>query len=106
MEPKNLFDNDGHMGPIIYLIKFGYQGYVPNLEVHNHGKMCYNLDGIDNFMRQGHYEYGATLFLTYMICVSFCFPGHSAIIHQALCLVGTKSTTHKTQTTLHSAKNV
>ena len=100
VEPKNLFDNDGHMGPIIYLIKFGYQGYVPNLEVHNHGKMYYNLDGTDNFTRQGHYEYGATLFVTFMICVYLCFPVHSTIINQWLWSMESKSTTHKTQTTL------
>ena len=72
------------MVPIVYLLKYAFQAYTPSLKVHIHGKMCYSLDDIDNFMRQGDYEYGATLFVTYMICVSLCFPGNSAMIQQAL----------------------
>ena len=96
----NIFDNDDHMVPIMYSLKDGFRAYFPNLELNNSGKMCYNLDGIDNFTRQGHYEYGATLFDTYMICASLCFLDQSAMIHQALQLMESKSTMHRTQNTL------
>ena len=50
-------------------------------------------------MKQGYYEYGATLFVMYMICVSLCFLGNGAVIHQALRSMESKSNTHSTQTT-------
>ena len=97
---KILYDNNDYMAPIIYLLEYGFQAYLPNLEIHNSGKMYYNFNGIETFMRQGYHEYGATLFVIYMICLSLCFPGNGAVIHEVLRSMESKSTTHSTQTTL------
>ena len=53
-------------------------------------------------MKQNYYEYGGTLFVTHMMCVSLCFPENGAVIHQALRSMESKSTTHSTQTTLQN----
>ena len=57
-------------------------------------------------MRQGYYKYGAILFVTYMICVSLCFPGNGTVIHQALRSMESKWTTHSAQTTLQICVSV
>ena len=53
---------------IVYLLKNGFQAYIPNFELRTHGKMCYNMDGINSFIRQCQYEYSATSFVVHIIC--------------------------------------
>ena len=73
MEGKGLYDNDHHTAQILYLLKYGFQAYLPNLEIQRSGRIYYDFNKSDTFMKQICYEYGGTLFVTYMICVSLCF---------------------------------
>ena len=72
---KDLYGNNDHTSPIVYLLKYGFQAYLPNLEIKNRGRMYYISNGIETFMKQYLYEYGAILFITYIIFCVFVFPG-------------------------------
>ena len=91
-----------HTAQIIHLLRYRFQTYLPNLEIHTNGRVYYNFNKSDTFTKQGYYEYGVTLLVTYMICASLSFLGNGTVIHQALWSMESKSTTHSTQTTLHN----
>ena len=60
VEAKDLYGNSVHTVRIIYLLKYRFQAYLPNLEIHDNGKMYYDFNNNDTFMKQGYYEYGTT----------------------------------------------
>ena len=42
VEAKGLYDNDDLRAPMVYVLKYGFQAYLTNLEIHNNGKTYYN----------------------------------------------------------------
>ena len=56
IETKDFHDKNVYTAQIIYFLKYGFQAYLPNLEIHTNGRIYYDFNNSDTFMKQGYYE--------------------------------------------------
>ena len=82
-ELKSTTERDENDTKLIkYIVKFGFQDYLPSIITNSHVKEAYNLQV--SLLQEGTVHVAATIFITYMIVSAMSHDGGQKVLDQAL----------------------